>query len=133
MATRKNTRTAKQQSSPSPEAIAIAKRVNALPAAAQRELARIVAKAPSRNRSTAPAVAAPIPGDPSTWPIVWRVVSPAAGSYDRDMVYIETESETEARARYAVTREAKLPARLERVSCGPGATMPEILGHWEAR
>lgn len=31
------------------------------------------------------------------WPIIWRVVAPACGSYDHDMVFLETESEEAAR------------------------------------
>ena len=40
-------------------------------------------KAQSRNRSPLPAVAAPQPDDPSTWPVIWRVVAPCAGGYDQ--------------------------------------------------
>ena len=95
----------------------------------------------------------PRPDAPDTWPIVWRVVAPAAGGYDHDMVFLETDDETEARRRLDSVRESGFPARLERVACGPlpgdarkalsalraespqnpGADMREVLGHWEQR
>ena len=34
------------------------------------------------------------------WPIIWRVVAPGCGSYDHDMVFLETSSEKEARQRF---------------------------------
>jgi hypothetical protein len=59
------------------------------------------------------------PDDPSTWPIVWRVVAPTAGSFNHDMVFIETEDEEEARKSFRGLRRQSWPVRLERVSCGP--------------
>jgi hypothetical protein len=53
------------------------------------------------------------------WPAVWRVVAPACGSYDHDMMFLETESEAEARRRFHALRGAEWPVRLERVQCGP--------------
>jgi hypothetical protein len=72
-------------------------------------------KAQSRNRSPA---AAPKPDDPSTWPILWRVVAPCAGSFNHDMVFIETRDEEEARNSLCALRRS-WPVRIERVSCGP--------------
>lgn len=91
--------------------------------------------------------------DPDTWPIVWRVVAPAAGGYNHDLTFIETDDEREARKRFAGLRRAGYPVRLERVSCGPlpagaeanlaalrahspqnvGDQAREVLGYWEAR
>lgn len=34
----------------------------------------------------------PKPEDPSTWPVLWRVVAPTAGSFNHDMVFTETTS-----------------------------------------
>jgi hypothetical protein len=85
------------------------------------------------------------------WPVIWRVVAPACGSYGHDMVFIETESETEARSHFHGLRCGQWPVRLERVQCGPmpaksqeklermresnaqnaGATMREIPAYWE--
>jgi len=53
------------------------------------------------------------------WPVVWRVVAPACGSYDQDMVFLETESEKEARHQFHSLRCCEWPVRLERVHCGP--------------
>jgi hypothetical protein len=89
--------------------------------------------------------------DPSTWPVVWRVVAPAAGSYDHDMVYLATEDEGQARSFYRELRRGHHPVRLERVSCGPlpqdakdvldqmrsaspqnpGSSIGEIPGFWQ--
>lgn len=57
--------------------------------------------------------------DIATWPTVWRVVAPRAGSYDHDMVFTETEKEGEARKSYGALRRAGYPVRLEYVCCGP--------------
>ncbi|HEY6483948.1 MAG TPA: hypothetical protein VIY54_10535, partial [Steroidobacteraceae bacterium] len=61
----------------------------------------------------------PTPKSVKTWPILWRVVAPGAGSYDQDMVFIETADEAEARRSHAYLRRKKFPVRLERVACGP--------------
>jgi len=53
------------------------------------------------------------------WPVIWRVVAPACGSYDHDMVFLETESEKEARRRFHGLHCGEWPVRLERVQCGP--------------
>ena len=53
------------------------------------------------------------------WPIVWRLVCPAAGSYDHDMVFFETESKDDAVKRFRSMRRNGYPCRLERVDCGP--------------
>jgi hypothetical protein len=115
-----------------------------------RKAAR-AAQAP-RNPSPLSTATAPKPDDPSTWPIFWRVTAPAAGGYNHDFVFLETEQEAEARDRLQAVRESGFPARLERVSCGPlpddaraalaalraenpqnpGARMREVLGAWEA-
>jgi hypothetical protein len=92
------------------------------------------------------------PDRPDTWPIVWRVVAPAAGSYNHDMVFCESEDEAEARRTYRSLRAGGgWTVRLERVSCGPlpegakvsladarasnpqnpGVKMRPVLGHWE--
>jgi hypothetical protein len=91
------------------------------------------------------------PERPETWPVIWRVVAPSAGCYDRDMVFLETEDEGEARKGYKAQRSAGWPVRIERVSCGPlpqaaegslakvrsanaqnpGANMRPVLGYWE--
>jgi hypothetical protein len=106
---------------------------------------------PDRTRS-APR-SAPNPRDPSTWPVIWRVLAPHAGSYDHDSVYIETAKESDARSCYAHLRRRGYPVRLERVSVGPlpkgaeatlaehramnpqnpGTTMRPIPGAWESR
>jgi hypothetical protein len=75
-----------------------------------------------RNRSPAPA--APKPDDPSTWPVFWRVVAPGAGSYNHDMVFLETEDEAKARKSFRTLRRGRWPVRLERISCGP---LPALL------
>jgi hypothetical protein len=89
--------------------------------------------------------------DPDTWPIVWRVVAPACGSHDHDMVFLETQNEAEALEAFKSGRRQGYPVRLERVSCGslpkgalallkslwsgnaqkPGTKMREVLGAWE--
>ena len=91
------------------------------------------------------------PNEPSTWPVVWRVVAPAAGSYDHDMTFLETEDEAEAQRQLEALRCSGSPVRLERVQCGPmprgsqaalsslravnaqnpGAAMRDVLGSWE--
>ena len=53
------------------------------------------------------------------WPIVWRVVAPACGSYDTDMVFIETTDGDAAMKKFRSCRRSRLPVRIERVSCGP--------------
>lgn len=88
-----------------------------------------------------------------TWPVVWRVVAPGAGSYDRDMVFAEVEHEDMARRELAAARRAGWPVRLERIACGPlppnaerrlielrstnaqnaGAEMRKIGGMWSSR
>ena len=74
------------------------------------------AKAP-RNRSRL--AIPPKPDDPATWPVVWRVVSPCAGSFNHDMTFTETDDEAEARDTLRELRKVGWPVRLERVSCGP--------------
>ena len=54
-----------------------------------------------------------------SWPVIWRVVSPGAGSYDHDMVFLETESEAYAVKQYASLRRSDYPVRIEQVRCGP--------------
>lgn len=54
-----------------------------------------------------------------SWPVIWRVTAPAAGSYDNDMVFLETESEPEAVKRFGSLRRSGCPVRLEQVRCGP--------------
>lgn len=61
----------------------------------------------------------PQPGDPHTWPAFWRVVAPACGSYDHDMIGCQTEDETEARRYFKSFRTTGLPVRLEFVRSGP--------------
>ena len=56
---------------------------------------------------------------PETWPIVWRVAMPAAGSFNHDMTMLETTDEAEARRIFGNLRRVRYPVRLERVSCGP--------------
>jgi hypothetical protein len=93
------------------------------------------------------------PTDIKKWPVIWRVVAPACGIYDHDMVFLESESEREARARWLTLRRRDWPVRLERVQCGPlpaqakeklnevrvtngqneGAPMREIPAYWEGR
>ena len=53
------------------------------------------------------------------WPVIWRVVSPGAGSYDHDMVFLETESEADAVKQYQRLRRTGWPVRIEQVRCGP--------------
>jgi hypothetical protein len=53
------------------------------------------------------------------WPVVWRVVAPAAGSYDTDMVMLETEDEEDAFRQFRRLRCTGWPVRLEQVRCGP--------------
>ena len=86
--------------------------------------------------------------------MIWRVVAPGAGSYDHDMVFLETENEANARKRLAqLGGESQIPVRLEHVSCGPlpkrsrselaklratnaqnpGTTLREIPGQWVAQ
>jgi hypothetical protein len=85
------------------------------------------------------------------WPVIWRVVAPACGSYDHDMVFLETADEAEARRRWRYLRRTDWPVRLERVQCGPlpakakkkleevrdrngqnpGTSMREIPAYWE--
>jgi hypothetical protein len=92
------------------------------------------------------------PDRPDTWPVVWRVVAPAAASYNHDWVFLETEDEAEARQAYRNLRAGgEWTVRIERVSCGPlpkaakvslgelramnpqnpGAKMRPVLGYWE--
>jgi len=88
---------------------------------------------------------------PQTWPVIWRVVAPRAGSYNHDMVFIETEDEREARQQFHALRRTGYPVRVERVECGPlpagskanlvalraanqqnaGEGMPKVAGYWE--
>ncbi len=85
------------------------------------------------------------------WPVIWRVVAPACGSYDHDMVFLQTDSEKEARRRFHGLRCRDWPVRLERVQCGPlpahalvalaetremnaqgpGTSMREVPAYWE--
>jgi hypothetical protein len=51
--------------------------------------------------------------------VIWRVVAPCAGSYDHDTVYVETESEEDARHMHRNLLRTGYPVRLERVQCGP--------------
>ena len=44
------------------------------------------------------------------WPVIWRVVAPGAGSYDHDMVYLETESEPDAVKQYTRLRRGGSPS-----------------------
>lgn len=111
-------------------------------------------KAPSRPApSPLSTSAAPKADDPATWPVIWRVTAPAAGSYNHDIVFLECEDEVDAREHLQAVRASGFPARLERVSCGPlpcdartalmalraenpqnpGARMREVLGAWEGR
>ena len=53
------------------------------------------------------------------WPVIWRVVAPAAGSYDHDMVFLETESREEAIKFFRTSRRSGYPVRVEKVCCGP--------------
>jgi hypothetical protein len=73
----------------------------------------------SAAKRGATAAAAPNPLRPETWPVVWRVVIPGAGSYDHDWVMVETEDEAEARGDYRARRSGGWPVRLEKVQCGP--------------
>lgn len=93
----------------------------------------------------------PKPEDPSTWPVLWRVVAPTAGSFNHDMVFTETEDEQEAEKSLRALRRQGWPVRLERVACGslppkavtsivllrstnaqnPGGVPRPILGVWE--
>jgi hypothetical protein len=61
----------------------------------------------------------PQPNSPETWPVVWRVVAPGAGSFDHDMTFLSTEDEAEARSMYRSIRAEQWCVRLERVQCGP--------------
>ena len=61
----------------------------------------------------------PSPDDVGSWPVIWRVVAPQAGAYGRDWVFLETDSEAEARSHYQSKRSADWPVRLEQVHCGP--------------
>lgn len=90
---------------------------------------------------------------PETWPVVWRVVAPRAGSYNYDGTFFETQVEAEARKWLKRCRADGYPVRLERIACGPlpvgsraslqrmrnrgtqnpGATkLPAFAGFWEA-
>lgn len=88
---------------------------------------------------------------PEAWPTIWRVVAPRAGSYNHDMVFLETEDEREARRQLHALRRAGYPVRFERVECGPlpagakadlvalraanpqnaGEGFPKVAGYWE--
>jgi hypothetical protein len=103
--------------------------------------------------SRKPTVAIPEISDPSTWPLIWRVVAPCCGSHDHDMVFIETKDEQNARAHLRSLRRTGYPVRLERTSCGPlprgaderllelrqaspqnpGTSMRQVLGAWSDR
>lgn len=73
----------------------------------------------------------PDPGNPATWPVIWRVVAPCCGSHDHDMVFIETDDEAQARATYKGARHGGHPVRIERVQVGPlpkdATTVLEVL------
>lgn len=64
-------------------------------------------------------ISKPKPNNPETWPVVWRVVAPGAGSFDHDMTFISTDDEAEARSVYRSLRASQHCVRLERVQCGP--------------
>ena len=53
------------------------------------------------------------------WPIIWRLVCPGAGSYDHDMVFLETTSKDEAIKEFRSLRCRGYPCRVERIHCGP--------------
>lgn len=111
--------------------------------------ARASARAQSENAWSRPK--SPHPDRPDSWPVIWRIVMPAAGSYNLDWVVMQTDDEAAARKSYRVQRAGGWPVRLERVSCGPlpkaatdslaklrsanaqhpGAKMPAVLGYWE--
>ena len=116
------------------------------------------ARKSARPRNSRPAPMAPVarqpqPDDPSTWPVIWRVVAPGAGSFGHDMVFTETEVERDARTQLVQLLRQGLPVRLERVACGPlppgavpnivllrasnaqnpGGTARPVLAAWEAR
>lgn len=57
--------------------------------------------------------------DHESWPVIWRVVAPGAGSYNHDMVFLETDREREARSFLTELRAGGYAVRLERVQCGP--------------
>jgi hypothetical protein len=73
----------------------------------------------AKSKSTHTARRSPTPRDSTTWPVMWRVVAPRAGSYDQDMVFMETDDETAAREHHRALRRARYPVRLERVHLGP--------------
>lgn len=73
----------------------------------------------TRSLSKPARATAPAPDSPDTWPILWRVVVPGAGSYDHDMVFLETAIEKDAREACAEQQRNGYPVRLERVSVGP--------------
>jgi len=53
------------------------------------------------------------------WRVLWRVLVPGAGGYGHDMVFLETDSEAEARKRYHGALRKDWPVCLERVERGP--------------
>ncbi|MCC6194583.1 MAG: hypothetical protein IT518_08970 [Burkholderiales bacterium] len=53
------------------------------------------------------------------WRVFWRVIVPDGGSYGHDMVFLETDSEAEARKRYHGLLRKDWPVCLERVERGP--------------
>jgi hypothetical protein len=95
----------------------------------------------------------PHPESPDTWPVIWRVVAPGAGSYDHDTVFTETHREEDARHTHRSLCRSGYPVRLERVQCGPlpaasetslaemrahnpqnpGTQLRRVPGHWEVR
>jgi hypothetical protein len=103
--------------------------------------------------SRKPGAVTPKTANPDTWPVIWRVVAPSAGSYDHDMVFIETADEQVARTHFRSLRRTGYPVRLERISCGPlprgaderllelrkatpqnvGAGMRQVPGAWSDR
>ena len=80
---------------------------------------------PTKTNTVIATRRSPNPRDPSTWPVVWRVVAPACSTDGDDWVFAEFDDEKEARKSYGQLRRTHYPVRLERVQCGPlpaGAT-----------
>jgi hypothetical protein len=60
----------------------------------------------------------PTSSDPLSWPIVYRVVTPAASGHDHDRVICETTDEGHARRQLKIVCR-DLPVRLEIARVGP--------------